>query len=334
MAFWIFRDPAGPRTGHRAAGDTVHDLQPAAGATAAQKEPHIASAYLAWVVVCLIWGTTYLGIKIALETIPPFLMGGIRYTISGLVLAAWLIARGRRLPLTSDWGRLAVLGFFMLMLGNGGVVWGEQFVPSGLTAVVIGTSPFWMVSVDAMLTGGRQLGRREWVGLFIGFAGIVVLVWPDITAGGIGARNFALGVASLQVACAGWAIGSAYTRRHVMPKDVFGSAALQMFFGGMFMLAAGTASGEWSMLAFNPRTTAALVYLTLVGAVIAFAAYSYALKHLDMAVVSLYSYVNPVIAVALGALILDEPFNVRMAIAIGIIAVGVMVVGPMTRKTS
>ena len=205
---------------------------------------------------------------------------------------------------------------------------------SSLFAVALAAEELRAGRADAMLTGGRQLGRREWVGLFIGFAGIVVLVWPDITAGGIGARNFALGVASLQVACAGWAIGSAYTRRHVMPKDVFGSAALQMFFGGMFMLAAGTASGEWSMLAFNPRTTAALVYLTLVGAVIAFAAYSYALKHLDMAVVSLYSYVNPVIAVALGALILDEPFNVRMAIAIGIIAVGVMVVGPMTRKTS
>lgn len=293
-----------------------------------------ASAYLAWLSVCVIWGTTYLGIKVALETIPPFLMGGIRYTISGLLLAAWLVARGRRLPARSDWGRLAVLGFFMLMLGNGGVVWGEQFVSSGLTAVLIGTSPFWMVSVDAMLAGGRQLGLRQWLGLVIGFAGIVVLVWPDISAGGIGGRNFALGVASLQLACAGWAIGSAYTRRHVMPKDVFGSAALQMFFGGAFMLAAGTATGEWPGLAFNARTTIALVYLTLVGAVIAFAAYSYALRHLDMAVVSLYSYVNPVIAVALGTLILDEPFNLRLAVAIGIIAVGVMVVGPMARKGS
>jgi drug/metabolite transporter (DMT)-like permease len=291
-------------------------------------------AYLAWVSVCVIWGTTYLGIKIALETIPPFLMGGIRYTISGLLLAAWLFVRGRKLPSRSDWGRLAVLGFFMLMLGNGGVVWGEQFVPSGLTAVVIGSSPFWMVSVDAMLTGGRQLGLRQWVGLLIGFAGIVVLVGPDITAGGVSARNVALGVTSLQVACAGWAIGSAYTRRHVMPKDVFGSAALQMFFGGGFLLAAGTASGEWSTLAFNTRTTIALVYLIIVGALIAFAAYSYALRHLDMAVVSLYSYVNPVIAVALGSLILDEPFNVRMATAIGIIALGVMVVGPMTRTAS
>jgi drug/metabolite transporter (DMT)-like permease len=291
-------------------------------------------AYLAWFSVCLIWGTTYLGIKIALETIPPFLMGGIRYTISGLLLTAWLFARGRRLPPGSDWSRLAVLGFFMLMLGNGGVVWGEQFVPSGLTAVLIGTSPFWMVSVDAMLSGGGQLGVREWLGLGIGFGGIVVLVWPDITAGGIGGRNFALGVASLQVACAGWAIGSAYTRRHVMPKDVLGSAALQMFFGGVFLLASGTAAGEWPHLAFNARTTVALVYLTLVGAVIAFAAYSYALKHLDMAVVSLYSYVNPVIAVVLGSIVLGEPFNVRVAVAIGIIAAGVMVVGPMTRKAS
>jgi drug/metabolite transporter (DMT)-like permease len=261
-------------------------------------------------------------------------MGGIRYTISGLLLAAWLLARGRRLPATSEWGRLLVLGFFMLMLGNGGVVWGEQFISSGLTAVLIGTSPFWMVSVDALLTGGRPLGRREWLGLLIGFVGIVMLVWPDITAGGISSRNVAMGVVSVQIACAGWAIGSAYTRRHVMPKDVMGSAALQMFFGGLFMLAAGTMSGEWGRLAFNSRTTVALVYLTLVGAVIAFAAFSYALKHLDMAIVSLYSYVNPVIAVALGTLILGEPFNARMAIAIGIIAIGVMVVGPMTRKAS
>jgi len=292
------------------------------------------SAYLAWAAVCLIWGTTYLGIKIALETIPPFLMGGIRYTTSGLVLAAWLLARGRRLPAWGDWGRLAVLGFFMLMLGNGGVVWGEQFLSSGLTAVLIGTSPFWMVSVDAMLTGGRQLGLREWLGLLIGFGGIVMLVWPDITAGGAGGRNFALGVLAVQIACAGWAIGSAYTRRHVMPQDVLGSAALQMFFGGLFMLTAGTFAGEWGRLAFNTRTTAALVYLTLVGAVIAFAAFSYALKHLDMAIVSLYSYINPVIAVALGTIILGEPFNTRMAMAIGIIAIGVMVVAPVTRKAS
>jgi drug/metabolite transporter (DMT)-like permease len=291
-------------------------------------------AFLAWIAVCLIWGTTYLGIKIALETIPPFLMGGIRYTISGVILAGWLVARGRRLPAASDWARLVVLGFFMLAMGNGGVVWGEQYLSSGLTAVLIGTSPFWMVSVDAMLTGGRRLGLREWLGLVIGFGGIVMLVWPDITAGGASGRGVAIGVLSVQIACAGWAVGSAYTRRHVMPQDVLGSAALQMFFGGLFMLIAGTSMGEWADLSFNARTTVSLVYLTIVGAVVAFAAYSYALKHLDMAIVSLYSYVNPVIAVVLGIIILDEPFNARIAAAIGVIALGVIIVGPMTRKTT
>jgi drug/metabolite transporter (DMT)-like permease len=284
-------------------------------------------AWIAWVAVCVIWGTTYLGIKIALETIPPFLMGGIRYLIGGVILSLILLARGRQLPRLADWGRLIVLGFFMLLLGNGGVVWGEQFVTSGLTAVLIGTSPFWMVSVDAMLTGGRQLHIRQWIGLTIGFAGIVLLVWPDIMNTGASARGFIWGVIAVQIACAGWAVGSSYTRRHVMPQDVMGAAALQMFFGGGFLLLAGTITGEWSHLAFNTRTTVALIYLTIAGSVVAFAAYSYALRHLDVAIVSLYTYVNPVIAVILGTIVLGEPFGVRMLISAAIIAVGVLIVG-------
>ena len=218
----------------------------------------------------------------------------------------------------------------MLFLGNGGVVWGEQFVPSGLTAVLIGTSPFWMVTVDAMLSGGRQLHARQWIGLLVGFGGIVLLVWPDITAGGTGGRNFAFGVVALQIACAGWGVGSAYTRRHVMPRDVLGAAALQMFFGGLFLTIAGTLTGEWGRLSFTPRTLTAFLYLVVIGAVVAFAAYSYALRHLDIAIVSLYTYVNPVIAVALGTIFLGEPFHLRMLLAAAIIVVGIVVVGPVT----
>jgi drug/metabolite transporter (DMT)-like permease len=287
-------------------------------------------AWLAWVAVAVIWGTTYLGIKIALESIPPFLMGGLRYLSAGAILAAWLAARGHALPARADWGRLGVLGFFMLLIGNGGVVWGEQFVPSGLTAVFIGTSPFWMVTVDALFPDGQTLHARQWIGLVLGFAGIVILVWPDLAVGGVGARGVLFGAISVQIACLGWAIGSSYTRRHVMPKDVLGSAALQMIFGGVFMLAAGTVLGEWTDLSFTVRTTSALVYLTVAGAVIAFAAYSYALQHLDMAIVSLYSYVNPVIAVALGTLLLGEPFHVRMIVAAAIIVLGIIVVGRRT----
>jgi drug/metabolite transporter (DMT)-like permease len=284
-------------------------------------------AWGAWIAVCLIWGTTYLGIKIALETMPPFVMGGLRYLIAGILLAIVLRARGHQLPGRSTWPALSVVGFFMLALGNGGVVWAEQTVPSGLTAVLIGTSPFWMVGVDALQRDGQRTHARQWIGLMVGFLGIVMLVWPDITAGGEGGRNFGWGVVSVQIACVGWAIGSAYTKRHVLPSDILGSAALQMIFGGIYMLVAGTVLGEWGHLSITPRTAAAFVYLTLLGSLVAFACYSYALKHLDVAVVSLYTYVNPVIAVALGTLLLGEPFSMRMLGAAAIILVGSVIVG-------
>lgn len=283
-------------------------------------------AWIAWVAVCLIWGTTYLAIKVALDTIPPFLMGGLRYIASGVILGVWLRLRGHSLPARADWGRIALLGFFLLTIGNGGVVFGEQYVPSGLTAVLIATSPFWMVSVDALLPGGQKIHLRQAMGLAMGFAGIILLVWPDLVAGGATGRGFAIGVVSVQIACAGWAVGSAYTRRHVMPRDLVGSAAIQMLCGGVFMVAVGTMTGEWAHLSFNVHTSLALGYLTLFGGVIAFSAFSYALGHLELAIVSLYSYINPVIAVILGVLILGEPFEWRMLVAGAIIAVGMVIV--------
>jgi drug/metabolite transporter (DMT)-like permease len=285
-------------------------------------------AWIAWSAVCLIWGTTYLAIKVALHTVPPFLMGGLRYSIGGMILAGLLRLRGHALPRRSEWRTLAVLGVFMLLIGNGGVVWGEQYVSSGLTAVLIATSPFWMVSVDAMVTGGRQLHVRQWSGLVIGFLGIVLLVWPDVVSSRTAGWGVIAGLISVQLACAGWAIGSSYTRRHVMPKDVLGSAALQMIFGGLYMLIAGSLLGEWHGLSFTLRTSLALAYLSLAGSVVAFAAYSYALQHLDIAVVSLYTYVNPIIAVALGTLLLGEPFHARMLVAGTVIVLGIVTVGP------
>ena len=287
-------------------------------------------AWLAWSLVCLIWGTTYLGIKIALESIPPFLMGGIRYVIAGAILAAWLKMTGRPLPLRGSRGRLALLGFFMLTVGNGGVVWGEQYLSSGLTAVIIATTPFWMVGVDAAL-GGDRLRVRQLIGLAVGLCGIVLLVWPDLA---IGANRGQVlwGVLAVQLACFGWAIASSFTRRHVMSNDVLGAAALQMIFGGGFMVLLGCLTGEWRDLAFTTRTTAALVYLILAGSLVAFAAYSYALRHLPVAIVSLYTYVNPVIAVALGTLLLGEPFHVTMLIGGAAIAAGIVIVRPSAKR--
>ena len=300
-------------------------MSAAPGSTPAQ----VRRAWLAWIAVCLIWGTTYVAVKVSLQTVPPFLMGGLRNVAAGLILAAGLAARGHALPQRPAWGRLAILGFFMFLLGNGGVVWGTQFLPSGLAAVLIGTSPFWMVGVEAIVTPGPQIRTRQWIGLVVGFAGIVILVWPDIAKGGAGGREFAFGVIALQLACLGWAIGSSYTRRHVMPADVLGSAAMQMIFGGLFLTTLGTVLGEWSGLSFTGLTAAAMLYLLFAGSVIAFTAYSYALRHLDVATVSLYTYINPIIAVALGTILLDEPFDLRMVIAAAIILVGTLIVGPM-----
>lgn len=284
------------------------------------------NAWIAFIAVCVIWGTTYLAIKVALETIPPFLMGGIRYLIAGTVLGAALLARGEALPPLKDWSRLAWLGFLMISLGNGGVNWGEQYLASGITAVVIATSPFWMVAVDSLFPGGHRLSGRHLFGLVVGFSGIVLLVWPDITLEGAKGSEVLLGILALQIACAGWSISSSYTKRHAPTSSVLSVAAVQMFFGGLFMFLAGLLTGEWASLSFTARTGAALGYLIVAGSLIAFAAYSYALRHLPIATVSLYTYVNPVIAVALGTLLLGEPFRLSMVVAAGIIVTGIAIV--------
>ena len=290
-----------------------------------------ASAWIAWAAVSVIWGTTYLAIKVALETIPPFLISGLRYVIAGGALLLWLKATGRPIPLRSTWPRLAAMGLLMLTVGNGAVSWGEQYLASGLTAVVIATTPFWMVAIDALMPGGSKLSGRQALGLFIGFAGILALVWPELSLSG-GAMVLA-GVAALELACVGWAIGSGLSRRQGVSSGVLGTAALQMLFAGVMLLVIATALGEWTALAFSPRSAAALGYLILAGSLVAFAAYSHALRHLPVAVVSLHSYVNPVIALALGALLLGEPFRLSMLIAGGAILTGILIVRKTTGTT-
>jgi len=281
-------------------------------------------AYLAWIAVCLIWGTTYLGIRIALETIPPFLMGACRWIIAGSLMIALLAARGERLPSWRMWAALAILGVLMIAVGNGGVVLAERTVASGLTAVLVAMSPFWMVGIEALMPDGEPLTTRRVAGLLIGFAGIVVLVWPEIRfAGG---RAFLAGVIAAQVACIGWAVGSTYARRHGRDENVLATAAFEMLFGGIVMLLVGLARNEPAAFTLTPRTAGALAYLTFVGAFGGFVAYAYALKHLPIATVSLYAYVNPVIAVALGTLVLREPFSGRMALAAGIVLAGMALV--------
>jgi drug/metabolite transporter (DMT)-like permease len=278
-------------------------------------------AYFAWVVVCLVWGTTYTAIRIALDTVPPFLMAGLRWTVAGMLLIAAVSARGEPLPSPRSWPALALLGVLLLGVGNGGVVWAELTVPSGLAAVLVAAMPFWMVGIEAMRPDRERLPARHVAGLVVGFVGIVLLVGPQIDIGA--GRGFLVGVLSTQLACLGWAVGSSYARRRSSHENVLTAAAFEMLFGGLALLAVGVSLNEWRVVVVNPRTGGALLYLIVVGSIAGFSAYAYALKHLPVATVSLYAYVNPIIAVILGTLLLREPFTVRMALAAALIFAGV-----------
>ncbi|MDE3155845.1 MAG: EamA family transporter [Acidobacteriota bacterium] len=283
-------------------------------------------AWFAWAAVCLIWGTTYLGMRVALDTMPPLLLGGLRWTVAGALLAAVLVMRGERLPPPSTWPRFAVFGFLLLGLGNGGVVVGEQWVSSGLTAVTIATTPFWMVGFEALMPGGERWTLGKALGLGVGFAGILLLVSPGLSPGHPIDRHFLLGILAIQIACAGWAVGTSWRKREPHGQSVAMAAAMEMLTGGLCLTLCGTVIGEWTRLSFTGTTLTAYVYLTLVGAIGGFVAFSYAAEHLPVATVSLYAYINTVIAVVLGAIVLGEPFGPRTILSMVVILTGVAIV--------
>ena len=283
-------------------------------------------AYAAWLAIWLIWGTTYFGIRVSLESMPPALMGGFRWTIAGILLAVYVVARGGTLPPRARWAPISLLAFLLIGLGNGGVVFAEQWIPSGLAAVLVACAPFWMAAVETCLPDGERLRAGVLAGLLVGFSGIVVLVWPALTLEGAGHPGFLRGVIALQIASLGWSLGSSYSKRQGTQDHVLGATAIQMFVGGVMMLAAGTIRGEWSSLFFTGRTAAALIYLATIGSIGGFVAYIYALRFLPVTFVSLYAYINPIIAVALGVLFLSEPFTARMAAAAAFVFAGVAIV--------
>jgi len=284
-------------------------------------------AYVAFLTVCLIWGTTYLGIAVALETVPVLLLAGLRWMAAGVIMSAFMLGSGRGLPGPRMWAPLVLLGFLMNVVGNGLVVYAEQFVTSGLTAVLIATTPFWSALAEGLLPNGERFTTRSLVGLGLGFSGIVVLVWPEMTYGGAGGRAFVIGVIAIQLACIGWVIGTSFAKRHALGDDPFRSTALQMVFSGVILLGAATAHGDWAHLTFTTRSLTALAYLSIAGSLVAYTAYIYAIRHLPLQLVSLYAYINPMIAVALGTLWLHEPLSARTLVAAALVLIGTWIVG-------
>jgi drug/metabolite transporter (DMT)-like permease len=274
--------------------------------------------------VCLVWGTTYVAIRVAIDTIPPLLMTSVRWLSAGLLLLALQRLRGDTLPGRSSWKSLALLGILLIGFGNGAVVLAELVVPSGLTAVLVAVTPFWMIGIERFTPRAEVLTRRHVIGFALGFAGVVFLVWPQLQGGS--GTAFLAGVAGTQLASLGWSAGSNYARLREKDRSVLGASALQMIFGGLFLLAVALIRGERVTQTISGESWAAVTYLVFVGSIAGFSAYAYALRHLPLSVVSLYAYINPIIAVVLGTLILDEPITLRLLIASAVVLCGIALV--------
>ena len=281
----------------------------------------------AFAAVYLIWGSTYLAIRIAIETMPPFLMAGIRFLIAGAILYAWTRWRGTPPPARSHWLAATIVGGLLLLGGNGGVVWAEQHVPSGLTALLIGTVPLWMALLNWLRPGGVKPGNGVIAGLTLGFMGITLLVGPGKLAGGHDVDS--LGAAVLIIASLSWATGSLYSRRAQLPASPLLATAMEMLAGGALLLIAGLPAGEWTRFepnALSLRSWVALGYLIVFGALIGFTAYIWLLRVTTPAQASTYAYVNPVVAILLGWAFAGEPLTARTLLAAAIIVAAVVVI--------
>src|SRR5579859_2136299 len=279
-------------------------------------------ALIAYFVVCVFWGSTYLAIKIGVTELPPFLFAGLRFLIAGLLLFAIARALGDRLPRRSDWATLAIVGVLLLAGGNAFVVWSEQYVGSGIASVFVVTVAIWTALFDAIIPGGQsELTWRIIAGLLLGFFGTVLLV--GATPAEILAAD-KRGPIALTLASASWALGTVYAKRHPTHASPYMGAAFQMIVGGATVALIGTVLGEWPAWHLSARGVGAIAYLVVFGSILGYSAYSYALRHASATVVGTYAYVNPVIAVMLGWLLLREPVVGRTFIAMAMILTGVI----------
>ncbi|HEY4822495.1 MAG TPA: drug/metabolite exporter YedA [Candidatus Bathyarchaeia archaeon] len=282
---------------------------------------------LAFLAIYTIWGSTYLAIRIAIETIPPFLMAGVRFLIAGAALYLWTRLRGAPSPTRPNWKAATVVGGLLLLGGNGGVVWAEQTVPSGLTAVLITTVPLWMALLEWKRYDRTRPALPIVFGLILGFTGVVLLVGPQELAGSSAINR--VGATVLILASLSWAIGSLYSRKAPLPSSPLQSTAMEMLAGGLLLSAAGLVSQEW--VGFQPseaslRSIVAFAYLIVFGSLIGFTSYIFLLKATTAAKVSTYAYVNPIIAIILGWAIAQEELTLRTMVAAAIIVAAVVVI--------
>jgi drug/metabolite transporter (DMT)-like permease len=280
-------------------------------------------AYAALISVCFFWGTTYLGIRMALETFPPMILVATRFLISGTLLTLGALALGFALPRGPELWRTVVNGIIILGIGNGCLTLAETWIPSGLAALIITVSPFWMVGLNALLPPRERLHAPTLVGMAVGLAGAILLVGPGAIQGGW-TGNTVKGFLILQLGCLCWTSGSLLQRKQTNAAHPIVAGGVQQLAAGLsFVIPAFLSGGE---IHWSTRGVSALFYLVTFGSIVGYSSYVFALDRLPVAVLSLYNYVNPVVAVALGWLFYREPFGYREAVAMLVIFLGVWIV--------
>ena len=281
-------------------------------------------AYLAWIAICIIWGTTYLFIRIGVETIPPMLFAGFRWLAAGLLLITILRLTGKQFPKKSDIIHIATVGIALIGFGNGLVVIGEQWIESGLAALLITTVPFWMVGIESILPNGPKLNWMILTGLITGIAGVSLIFGGNLRY--IFETKYLVGVLSILGAVVSWSFGSVYSKYKKVGVHPLMSASVQMLIAGSLQIILGLLLGEFNTLHFTSSGLISLGYLVIMGSVFGYGSYIYSIEHLPLSLVSTYAYINPVIALFLGWIFLNEELNIFIIIASVIIILGVVLV--------
>lgn len=299
--------------------------------TTTNQTPRTGWIILAFALVYIVWGSTYLAIKFAIETLPPFLMAAARFLAAGAVLYA-LVRRGGTAPTFRQWCNAAIVGGLLLLGGNGLVCWAEQSVPSGLAALLIATVPLWMVGLDTLLFRAPRPSLRVVLGITVGLFGVAVL----LNVFSVGGERVAVGGAiALLAACVLWSLGSLISRKVDLPSSPFQAVAMEMIAGGALLALTGTLLGEWpqvNLAAISLKSALSLLYLIVFGAIIALSAYVWLLRVCEPAKVATYAYVNPVIAVMLGYFFANESISKTTVIGAILIVFSVALVTLAPRR--
>ena len=289
--------------------------------------------WIALLTIYTVWGGTYLAMRYAVETIPPFLMAGTRFLVSGLILYIWRRAARDPAPTRGQWLRAGLVGLLLLLGGNGLVSLAEQKVASGIAALIVGSAPLWMTTFEALRPGGVRPNALGILGLMVGFGGIVLLVLPSLS-GTNPAASHPLGVITLLFAALFWSIGSIYSRQARLPASSLLSTGMQMLAGSLGLYLTGTLTGEWQQLVLGNITTRSwlsLLFLILFGSMAGFTAYAWLLRSAPVSLVATYAYVNPVVAILVGSLFAQEILTVHVLFSALIIIGSVVLINASRR---